>query len=101
MLIKHDVLVLKLCRHGIFQFLSNWADGPARITQCPLQIGSSQTYEFTVTGQSGTFFWHAHNNWLRATVFGAFIVYPVETPSYGKVAGEFSILSGKLQRHRP
>ncbi|KAG0588563.1 hypothetical protein KC19_2G252500 [Ceratodon purpureus] len=81
--------------HGIFQFLTNWADGPAHITQCPLNIGSSQIYEFTVTGQSGTFFWHAHNNWLRATMYGHFIVHPAAAPPFGEVAAEYSIISGE------
>ncbi|KAG5618913.1 hypothetical protein H5410_018737 [Solanum commersonii] len=36
-------------RHGVRQLRSGWADGPAYITQCPIQ---------------------------RATVYGAFIIYP-------------------------
>lgn len=83
--------------HGIFQFMTNWADGPAHFTQCSLKTGNSQIYEFIVSGQSGTFFWHAHNNWLRATMFGAFIVHPRDPPpNYGvEVAGEFSMISGE------
>lgn len=26
--------------------------------------------------QKGTFLWHAHVSWLRATVYGALIVHP-------------------------
>ncbi|KAL3717071.1 hypothetical protein ACJRO7_008621 [Eucalyptus globulus] len=62
--------------HGIFQLLSGWADGPEYITQCPIRPGSSYTYKFTITGQEGTLWWHAHVQWLRATVHGALIIRP-------------------------
>ncbi|KAI4354615.1 hypothetical protein L6164_003464 [Bauhinia variegata] len=60
--------------HGIFQFLSAWADGPEYITQCPIQPGKSYTYKFTITGQEGTLWWHAHSSWIRATAYGALII---------------------------
>ncbi|XP_015074565.1 laccase-6 isoform X3 [Solanum pennellii] len=62
--------------HGIRQRLSCWSDGPSYITQCPIQTGQNFTYEFTLVQQKGTFFWHAHVSWLRATVYGAIVVYP-------------------------
>ncbi|KAK9910141.1 hypothetical protein M0R45_034116 [Rubus argutus] len=62
--------------HGVRQKLSCWFDGPSYITQCPIQAGQSFTYEFTMVKQKGTFFWHAHISWLRATVYGALVVYP-------------------------
>ncbi|OAY62136.1 laccase-6 [Manihot esculenta] len=62
--------------HGVRQILSCWFDGPSYITQCPIQPGQSFTYEFTLVRQKGTFFWHAHVSWLRATVYGALVVYP-------------------------
>lgn len=55
---------------------SGCADGPAYITQCPIQTGQAYVYNFTVTGQRGTLWWHAHISWLRASVYGAFIIYP-------------------------
>lgn len=39
-------------------------------------------YEFTLVQQKGTFFWHAHVSWLRATVYGAIIVYPKKGVPY-------------------
>lgn len=81
-------------RHGIRQFGTNYADGPAHITQCPIQEGNSYIYEFTVDGQSGTFFYHAHINWLRATVHGALIVRPKVKPAYGEVEAEIPIILG-------
>ncbi|KAI4966686.1 hypothetical protein ZWY2020_037169 [Hordeum vulgare] len=62
--------------HGIRQLRSGWADGPAYVTQCPIQTGQSYAYDFTVTGQRGTLWWHAHISWLRATVYGAIVVLP-------------------------
>uniref|UniRef100_A0A0E0BMI4 Laccase n=1 Tax=Oryza glumipatula TaxID=40148 RepID=A0A0E0BMI4_9ORYZ len=62
--------------HGVRQIRTGWYDGPAYITQCPIQPGSSFLYNFTITGQRGTLLWHAHINWLRATVHGAIVILP-------------------------
>lgn len=62
--------------HGIRQLRTGWSDGPSYITQCPIQPGQSYVYRFTITGQEGTLWWHAHISWLRATLHGAIIVYP-------------------------
>lgn len=55
---------------------TGWADGPAYITQCPIQTGQSYVYNFTVTGQRGTLFWHAHVSWMRATLYGPIVILP-------------------------
>ncbi|KAI3677621.1 hypothetical protein L6452_36887 [Arctium lappa] len=62
--------------HGIRQLRTGWADGPAYIAQCPIQPGQNYVYNFTITGQRGTLFWHAHILWLRATVHGAIVILP-------------------------
>ncbi|CAN6380326.1 unnamed protein product [Urochloa humidicola] len=62
--------------HGVRQMRTGWADGPEYVTQCPIRPGSSYTYRFTVAGQEGTLWWHAHSSWLRATVYGALIIRP-------------------------
>ncbi|TBU24294.1 laccase [Dichomitus squalens] len=46
--------------HGIFQHGTNWADGPAFVTQCPIASGNSFLYDFTVPDQAGTFWYHSH-----------------------------------------
>ncbi|KAI0478899.1 multicopper oxidase-domain-containing protein [Xylariaceae sp. FL0804] len=46
--------------HGIDQRGSTWMDGVASVSQCAIPPGRSFTYEFKVTGQRGTFWWHAH-----------------------------------------
>ncbi|CAD5194243.1 unnamed protein product [Musa acuminata subsp. malaccensis] len=62
--------------YGIRQLRSGWADGPAYVTQCPIQSGQSYVYNFTIVGQRGTLFWHAHISWLRTTLHGAIIILP-------------------------
>ncbi|XP_041025659.1 laccase-4-like [Juglans microcarpa x Juglans regia] len=62
--------------HGVRQLRTGWSDGPAYITQCPIQPGQSYVYNFTITGQRGTLLWHAHILWLRATVHGALVILP-------------------------
>lgn len=39
--------------HGIFQEGTNWADGPAFVTQCPIASGDSFLYDFRVPDQAG------------------------------------------------
>lgn len=68
--------------HGIRQLRSGWADGPSYITQCPIQNGQSYVYNFTIVGQRGTLFWHAHISWLRATVYGPIVILPKQNDSY-------------------
>ncbi|CAA2991730.1 laccase-12-like [Olea europaea subsp. europaea] len=68
--------------HGVRQMRTGWADGPEFVTQCPIRPGGSYTYRFTIQGQEGTLWWHAHSSWLRATVYGALIIRPKEGDSY-------------------
>ncbi|XP_043704143.1 laccase-12-like [Telopea speciosissima] len=68
--------------HGVRQMRSGWADGPEFVTQCPIRPGKSYTYRFTIQGQEGTLWWHAHSSWLRATVYGALIIHPQDGSSY-------------------
>ncbi|KAJ7977858.1 Laccase [Quillaja saponaria] len=83
--------------HGIRQLRSGWADGPAYITQCPIQTGQSYVYNFTTVGQRGTLFWHAHISWLRATLYGPIIILPKHNVSYpfGKPHKEIPIIFGE------
>ncbi len=45
--------------HGIFQTNTTYSDGPAMVTQCPIQPGGVFVYEFKVS-QPGTYWYHAH-----------------------------------------
>lgn len=83
LIIGADDLTVVICnRHGIRQLRSGWADGPAYITQCPIQTGQSYVYNFTIVGQRGTLFWHAHISWLRSTVYGPLIIHPKRGDHY-------------------
>ncbi|KAG9076063.1 laccase, multicopper oxidase, benzenediol:oxygen oxidorectuctase, partial [Ceratobasidium sp. 370] len=67
--------------HGIFQNSTPWMDGPAGITQCPIPAGSSFTYEFTVSGQYGTYWWHAHaSTQLVDGIHGPLIIHSPDDP---------------------
>ncbi|KIM98959.1 multicopper oxidase [Oidiodendron maius Zn] len=46
--------------HGIFQNGTNFMDGTAGITQCPIAPKQKFRYEFTIKGQSGTYYYHGH-----------------------------------------
>ena len=89
-----------ICRHGLKQYRNGWADGPAYITQCPIKTGNSYVYDFNVTGQRGTLWWHAHIFWLRATVYGAVVIMPKQgTPfPFPQPEREENILLGELAR---
>ncbi|KAJ3668943.1 hypothetical protein LUZ60_010893 [Juncus effusus] len=74
--VNHVPNNISLHWHGIRQLRSAWVDGPAYITQCPIQTGQSYVYNFTIVGQRGTLWWHAHISWLRATLYGPIIILP-------------------------
>jgi FtsP/CotA-like multicopper oxidase with cupredoxin domain len=64
--------------HGLV--VPNGMDGPAEVTQAPIQPGATFTYTFDVT-QAGTFFYHSHDNPDRQQAlgeYGALIVEPAE-----------------------
>ncbi|KAK7339802.1 hypothetical protein VNO77_20487 [Canavalia gladiata] len=68
--------------HGIRQLQSGWADGPAYVTQCPIQTGQSYVYNYTIVGQRGTLFWHAHISWLRSSLYGPIVILPKRNVQY-------------------
>ncbi|CAO2825142.1 unnamed protein product [Amaranthus hypochondriacus] len=74
--VNHVKYNLTIHWHGIRQIRTGWSDGPSYITQCPIQPGQTYTYNFTLTGQRGTLWYHAHILWLRATVHGAIVILP-------------------------
>ncbi|OMO76130.1 Multicopper oxidase, type 1 [Corchorus olitorius] len=68
--------------HGVRQLRTGWSDGPAYITQCPIQPSQNFLYNFTLTGQRGTLLWHAHISWLRTTMYGAIVILPKKGVPY-------------------
>lgn len=75
-----------------------WSDGPEYITQCPIKPGANFTQTVLLSEEEGTLWWHAHSDWSRATVYGAFIIYPKPGTRYPfpKPDLEVHILLGAL-----
>lgn len=48
--------------HGLFQEGSSQMDGPEMVTQCPIAPGDTFLYNFTVTDQAGTYWYHSHTS---------------------------------------
>ncbi|PHT99338.1 Laccase-17 [Capsicum chinense] len=80
--VNHVQYIVTIHWHGVRQLRSGWADGPAYIAQCPIQTGQSYAYNFTITGQRGTLFWHAHISWLRVTLYGPIVILPKKGVAY-------------------
>jgi hypothetical protein len=62
--------------HGLI--LPNVMDGPANVTQPPIENGQTYRYEFTAV-QSGTYFYHSHDHVDRQQalgLYGALIIDP-------------------------
>ena len=79
--------------HGIFQNKSNWADGPSFVTQCPLLQQDTFEYEFNVTRQSGTYWYHSHYTTQYCDgLRGPLVIYDPEDP----LAYLYDVDDGKL-----
>lgn len=81
--------------HGVAQKGSPWADGTAFITQCPITFGHSYIYDFHLTSTHGTLFWHAHVDWLRASIYGALVILPTAYPFLDQPDSESTLLLGE------
>jgi hypothetical protein len=68
--------------HGIFQNGTNWMDGTVGVTSCPIPPGGKFTYEFTIKGQSGTYWYESfHSPGITADIHQ--VSFPSWTPSCG------------------
>ncbi|CAL1710152.1 unnamed protein product [Somion occarium] len=68
--------------HGFFQKGTNWADGPAFVTQCPITTNNSFLYDFDTPGQAGTFWYHSHLSTQYCDgLRGPFVVYDPNDPN--------------------
>ncbi|EKD17492.1 uncharacterized protein L3040_006607 [Drepanopeziza brunnea f. sp. 'multigermtubi'] len=74
--------------HGLFQNGTAAMDGPSYVTQCPIQPGSSFTYNFTAQ-QSGTYWYHSHTRGQYPDgLRGALIIHDPEFPYQDRVDEE-------------
>ncbi|KAI0782838.1 laccase [Abortiporus biennis] len=68
--------------HGIVQTGTNWADGSASVTQCPIVSGDSFLYNFNVPSQTGTYWYHSHLHMQYCDgLRGPMVVYDPEDPN--------------------
>ncbi|KZP16287.1 multicopper oxidase [Athelia psychrophila] len=67
--------------HGLYQNGTNYNDGTASITQCPIVPGNGYQYDFSVPDQAGTFWYHSHvSDQYCDGLRGPFVVYDPEDP---------------------
>jgi FtsP/CotA-like multicopper oxidase with cupredoxin domain len=77
--------------HGLI--LPNIMDGPANITQKPIENGQLYRYEFTAV-QSGSYFYHSHDHVDRQQalgLYGALIIDPENPAEEVKADHEYTI----------
>jgi FtsP/CotA-like multicopper oxidase with cupredoxin domain len=77
--------------HGLI--LPNAMDGPAEITQAPVEPGGTYTYEFTAT-QHGSYFYHPHAKPDRTQalgLYGALIIDPANPADEAPADREYVI----------
>lgn len=60
--------------HGIFQTGTAQMDGPPMVTNCPIMQGDTMFYNFTVDGQTGTYWYHSHTQGQYEDGFRALFV---------------------------
>ncbi|RXW13760.1 hypothetical protein EST38_g12094 [Candolleomyces aberdarensis] len=72
--------------HGIFQRGTTWADGPEGVSQCPIPPnGTSFRYQFSTSGQAGSFWYHSHfGNQYCDGVRGPIVIYDENDPHRDK-----------------
>jgi manganese oxidase len=78
--------------HGLV--LPNVMDGPAHITQAPIENGQLYRYEFTAS-QSGTYFYHSHDHVDRQQglgLYGAMLIEPREVDPNLRADHEYTLL---------
>jgi len=77
--------------HGLI--IANVMDGPAHITQDPIEPGHRYVYEFTAR-QSGTYFYHTHDHVDRQQalgLYGALIIDPKNADAEPKADHDYVI----------
>lgn len=67
--------------HGLFQPGTNQMDGPEMVTQCPIGPGQTFLYNFTVTEQHGSYWYHSHTSGQYMDgMRGLFIIHDPDYP---------------------
>ncbi|KAL5284402.1 hypothetical protein ACFFRR_006598 [Megaselia abdita] len=64
--------------HGLFMRKTQYADGPAFVTQYPIGPGTSYIYKYNTKEEAGTFWYHPHHDIGRCLgCYGALIIKEV------------------------
>lgn len=72
--------------HGLFQNGTNAMDGTVGITQCAIAPESNFTYSFDVRGQSGTYWYHAHQGAQASDgLLGPVVIHSADEPTAPEV----------------
>ncbi|GFZ52063.1 hypothetical protein JCM24511_09835 [Saitozyma sp. JCM 24511] len=67
--------------HGMLMNGTQYMDGVPGFSQCPIPAGGSFTYNFTITNQYGSYWWHSHyGNTMADGLVGGLIVHSVNDP---------------------
>ncbi|KIM76765.1 laccase [Piloderma croceum F 1598] len=67
--------------HGILQSGTNYNDGTGFVTQCPIVPSNSYQYDFKVSEQAGTFWYHSHvSTQYGDGLRGPLVVYDPQDP---------------------
>ncbi|KAH9980739.1 laccase [Russula compacta] len=70
--------------HGLYQQTTNYVDGPAFVTQCPIVPGNNFNYDFQALNQAGTYWYHSHFlNQYCDGLRGAMVIYDPDDPHSG------------------
>ncbi|EIW75389.1 laccase [Coniophora puteana RWD-64-598 SS2] len=67
--------------HGIYQNGTNYNDGTAFVTQCPIPANDSFLYKFSANNQAGTYWYHSHYTTQYCDgLSGPLVIYDPEDP---------------------
>ncbi|MBA0839257.1 hypothetical protein Goarm_005006 [Gossypium armourianum] len=70
----------RLCTTKSMLVVNDSYPGPE--IRCPIQPGANFTYQVILSDEIGTLWWHAHSDWTRGSVHGAFVILPAPHETY-------------------
>ncbi|KAG5641835.1 Acyl-coenzyme A oxidase 2, partial [Asterophora parasitica] len=90
--------------HGFFQKRTNYEDGAAGVSQCPISPKESFVYDFAANHQAGTYWYHSHFSTQYCDgLRGPFVVYDDNDPHRGlyDVDNEHTVITVGEWYHTP
>ncbi|TYI83086.1 hypothetical protein E1A91_D05G266900v1 [Gossypium mustelinum] len=77
---KGDTVFVNVYNQGNYGFTIHWHG--VKQPRNPWSDGTNFTHEIILSDEIGTLWWHAHSDWTRGSVHGAFIILPAENETY-------------------